>query len=356
MANSPNHETDRILVIRLSSLGDILLTAPALRALRSRFPLARIDFLTSVAYAELAASLPAIDQVLKFDKRAGVKEFLRWQVLLLRERYSLIIDLQSSFRSALWRVFALPAIWVKARRHRLRRFLLIHLRWNLYRTTLPVPLRYLAALEPLGCQDDGGGLELQIPEAASHRVGEQIDARGLSREQTIVLCPGARHATKRWPQEKWTDLARGLLCKNHPVLLLGDENDRILIEGITNTLADERVTSFVTLPLLETAALIKLGTCVISNDSGLMHLATAVGTPVLALFGPTVEEFGFFPFRAKAEVIQKQLPCRPCSAMGTERCPKGHFKCMKDISISEVLDATFRLIEHRESMPATCNS
>jgi len=356
MANPPNHETDRILVIRLSSLGDILLTALALRVLRTRFPFAQIDFLTSSLYAEVAANLPGVDRVLEFDKRAGIKEFLRWQSQLLHTRYSLIVDLQSSFRSAFWRVFALPAIWVKARRHRLRRFLLIHFRWNLYRTILPVPLRYLAALEPLGCQDDGGGLELQIPEAVSHRVREQMAARGFSKEQIIILCPGARHATKRWPQEKWTDLARGLLHKNHPVLLLGDENDRILIEGIVNALADERVTSFVTLPLLEAAALIKLGACVISNDSGLMHLATAVRTPIVALFGPTVEEFGFFPFRAKAEVIQKQLPCRPCSAMGTERCPKGHFKCMEDISISEVLDATFRLIEHRESMPATCNS
>jgi len=355
MANPQNHEADRILVIRLSSLGDILLTAPALRALRSRFPLARIDLLTFDSYAELAGGLPGVDRILEFNKPSGIKEFLRWQLRLLRARYSLIIDLQNSFRSAVWRTFAFPAMWVKARRHRIRRFLLIHLRKNLYRKILPVPLRYIAALESLGCQDDGGGLELQIPVAACHRMQERMGARGFSKEQTVILCPGARHATKRWSHEKWTDLARAFLSKNHRVLILGDENDRSLIETIMNQLADDRVTSFVALPLLEAAVLLEHGACVISNDSGLMHLATAVGTPVIALFGPTVEEFGFFPFRAEAEVVQKQLPCRPCSAVGTEQCPKDHFKCMEDISVPEVLEAAFRLTKHPEPVPATRN-
>jgi heptosyltransferase-2 len=356
MADQQDRETDRILVIRLSSLGDILLTASALRALRTRFPFAQIDFLTSSDYAEIAACLPGIDHVLEFNKRAGTGEFLEWQSRLFRTRYSLLIDLQNSFRSAIWRTFAFPSIWIRAKRHRLKRFLLIHLRMNFYHGVLPVPLRYLTPLESLGCKDDGQGLELYVSETARKNILDKLNVKGIPHERLVILCPGARHTTKRWPYEKWTELGRVLLEKNHPLLLLGDEEDRSLIETITNGLADNRVGSIVQPLLVEAAACLQMGACAISNDSGLMHLAIAVRTPVVAIFGPTVEEFGFFPFRAKAEVVQEQLSCRPCSAMGGERCPKRHFKCMQDISVSRVIDAAFRLMEHNESVPANCNS
>jgi len=91
------------------------------------------------------------------------------------------------------------------------------------------------------------------------------------------------------------------------------------------------------------AALFAAASVVISNDSGLMHLATGVGAPVVAVFGPTVEAFGFYPFRAHTEVINRDLPCRPCSAMGTERCPLGHFRCMLEIPATDVLHAVERL-------------
>jgi heptosyltransferase II len=94
------------------------------------------------------------------------------------------------------------------------------------------------------------------------------------------------------------------------------------------------------------AALFQAADVVISNDSGLMHLAAGVGAPVVAAFGPTVEEFGFYPFRARSEVVSRDLPCRPCSAMGTERCPLGHFRCMLDIQATDVVQAVERLWNH----------
>ena len=347
------HELDRILVIRLSSLGDILLTAPALRVLRSRFPTAQIDFLTSRPYVDLAAGLPGVDHVLDFDKEKGLKEFLCWQSRLFRARYSLIIDLQNSQRSALWRVFSFPAIWVKAKRYRLRRFILIRFRKNFYRNILPVSQRYLTALESLGCVDDGGGLELYIPESITHQVRLQLEKLEIIAERAVILAPGARHATKRWPPEKWIDLARKLLERDFKVLIIGDREDQSLIKTIVNKISDDRIFSFTEQPLLKTAAIMKSGVSLVSNDSGLMHLAAAVGTPVIALFGPTVEEFGFFPFRAKSQVVQKDLPCRPCSAMGTERCPKDHFRCMNEISVEEVLEITLRLLGRPEIFPVT---
>jgi len=348
-------DLDRILVIRLSSLGDVLLTAPALRALRSRFPTSQIDFLTSKPYVDLASALPAVERVLEFDKSGGLRELLRWQFRLLRARYSVIVDLQNSPRSAWWRAFAFPVVWVKARRYRLRRFLLIHLRKNLYPGILPVPMRYLAAVDSLGCREDGGGLELRVPEAIARQTHEELEANGVTGEAAVILAPGARHATKRWPVQNWTDLARTLLSRDYQVILVGDRADESLIEAIVRDVAGKRVQCFINQPLLKVAAILQFGACLISNDSGPMHLATAVGTPVVALFGPTVEEFGFFPFRAECEVIQKELPCRPCSAMGTEQCPEDHFRCMRDITVAEVLSATERLISHPEMVSVMSN-
>jgi len=355
VANPPTQDSDRILVVRLSSLGDVLLAAPALRSLRSRFPTAQIDFLTSSPYASLAAALPGVDRVLEFDKKRGVREFLRWQFRLFRTRYSVIVDLQNDWRSAFWRILSFPPLWVKAKRYRIQRFLLIHFRKNLYSRVLPVPLRYLAALDSLRCQDDGKGLELRIPEHILRMMLQRLESESIVGKRAWILCPGSRHATKQWLPEKWVELARALLSKEYQILLLGDSTDRELVEEIAAEVMDKRVFLFLDLDPLQAGALTKLSACVVSNDSGLMHLAAAVGTPVVALFGPTVEQFGFFPFRAEAEVLQKNLPCRPCSAHGGETCPERHFRCLLDISADEVLAAGLKLSRHAHEMPTNPN-
>ncbi|MBU1706752.1 lipopolysaccharide heptosyltransferase II [bacterium] len=345
MPNSEPQESERILVLRFSSFGDILLTAPALRALRSRFPKARIDFLCSSIYAELAAALPGVDNVLEFDKSKGFRHLFTWLLRLCRTRYSLLIDLQNSLRSVFLRLFTFPVLWTKSRRYRFRRFILIRLKKNLYPGILPIPLRYMSALESFGCEDDGRGLELHISEARAETLQKQFQSRGVDFRRAVVLCPGARHDTKRWPREKWVDLARSLLNKDFQVLFLGSADEQSLIRTLADEIGDERVFSFTDLTFIEAAVLTKSARCLVSNDSGTMHLAAAVQTPVVALFGPTVEEFGFFPFRANAEVLHKELYCRPCSAMGTESCPEEHFKCMLDISVDEVFKAVLRRVE-----------
>ena len=345
MPSSEPQESERILVIRFSAFGDILLTAPALRALRSRFPYARIDFLCSSNYAELVAALPGVDCVLEFDKSKGFRGLFNWLLRLLRTRYSLLIDLQNSPRSAFLRLFAFPVLWTKSKRYRFRRFLLIRFRKNLYPGILPVPLRYMAALESFGGEDDGRGLELHISETKMERAREQYLSRGIDLERAVVLCPGARHSTKRWPREKWSDLARLFLNNNYQVLFLGSADEQLLIETLAREIDNDRVLSLTELSLMDAAVVTKSAQCLVGNDSGPMHLAAAVQTPVVALFGPTVEEFGFFPFRANAEILQRELSCRPCSAMGTESCPKEHFKCMLDISVDEVFQAVLRRVE-----------
>jgi heptosyltransferase-2 len=322
-------------VIRFSSLGDILLAAPALRALRARFPDAHLDLLVAREYADAASLLRGPNRVLTFDRATGWRGLWRLRSDLAR-RYTILVDLQNSLRSAFLRATTWPTVWVKARRYRLRRWLLIRFKWNLYGATPPVPLRYLKALEPLGVADDGRGLELFLAESARVNDGEG------ERERLIVVCPGARHATKRWPLENWIALGTLLRAEGYRIVVAGSEDERELILLVADGIEGSR--TFIGLPIREIAALFRRSTAVISNDSGLMHLAAGLGKAVVALFGPTVREFGFYPFRARSAVLEHHLDCRPCSAMGSESCPKKHFRCMLDTHPLNVVQALHNLL------------
>jgi heptosyltransferase-2 len=336
---STESREERILVIRFSSLGDILLAAPALRALRARFPNAHLDLLVAREYAEAAALLRGPNRVLTFDRATGWRGLWKLRGDLSR-RYTVLVDLQNSFRSAFLRATTLPTVCVKARRYRLRRWLLIHFKWNLYGGIPPVPLRYMNAIETLGATDDGRGLELFLPDdnAAFVPIDE---ARGS--ERLIVLCPGARHATKRWPPELWIALGGLLQAEGYGILVVGSDDERNLIAVVAAGIKDAR--AFGGLTIRNVAGLFRRSTAVISNDSGLMHLAAGLNKPVVALFGPTVSEFGFYPFRARSAVLEHPLNCRPCSAMGTESCPKRHFHCMLDTHPPQVLQALHNLLQ-----------
>lgn len=329
---------DRILVVRFSSLGDILLAAPALRALRARFPQAWVDLLVASEYADAARLLTGPDRVLTFDRREGLPGLLRLCRSLSR-RYTLLVDLQNSLRSALLRTLSFPVLWVKAKRYRCRRWLLIHLKWNTYGRVRPVAVRYLDAMAAIGAQDDGCGLDLVVPQHA------RAWARGLLQSDSAVslavLCPGARHFTKRWPLERWSQLGRELRADGWRVAVAGSADERDVVAAAAGEIPD----AFIVCghPLPDMAALFEQAAVVVSNDSGLMHLAAGVGTRVVALFGPTVPEFGFCPFRARSEVMENRMSCRPCSAFGGPRCPEKHFRCMLDTESARVAAAVRRL-------------
>lgn len=327
-------------MIRFSSLGDILLTAPALRGLRARFPSAHIDLLVAKEYAAAAALLPGPNRILTFDRRTGYRGLLQLRSQLSR-RYSILVDLQNSFRSAFLRLTAFPTFWVKARRYRLRRWLLIRSKWNLYRSVPAVPLRYLNALDTLGVHDDGRGLNLFLSDDAVSRARDLLELIAAVPMQTVVFCPGARHATKRWPEKYWIELGRLLQERDFRVVVIGSENEAnelaIIAQSIEAVLITEKNVD-------EIAALFQRTAAVISNDSGLMHLAAGLNVPLIAIFGPTVKEFGFYPYRARSVVLEQQLNCRPCSAMGGARCPKEHFRCMLDTEPRAVFLAVISLV------------
>jgi lipopolysaccharide heptosyltransferase II len=341
-----NDDEARILVIRFSSLGDLLLTAPAVRALRRRFPDSPMDLLVADEFADAAALIPGPDRVLSFDRRSGVRGLLQLRRDLIR-RYAVLVDLQNSFRSAFLRATTLPTIWVKAERYRVRRWILIHFKRNWYRGAKPVPVRYLQATEMLGAKDDEDGLRLRVPHVAHLRVSEFLEENHLQDASLAVLCPGARHFTKRWPEERWLELGRMLTDDGYRVVWAGSSAEGELIDRLSSALSGSL--TVVNQPITQVAAIFERASVVVSNDSGLMHLAAGVGTPLVAIFGPTVEEFGFFPYRARSEILFHDLYCRPCSAMGSPRCPQKHFRCMLQTDPVAVIAAIHRVVVQSKS-------
>jgi heptosyltransferase-2 len=166
---------------------------------------------------------------------------------------------------------------------------------------------------------------------------------GLEDEPNIVaVAPGAAHATKRWPVEHWRALVARNLESGAAVVIVGGPGDADLGAALAGPGEGRVVSAAGIFGLQGTGALLQRARVVVSGDTGMMHMASAVGAPVVGLFGPTVEAFGFFPYTRRASVLELPLPCRPCTAQGSSRCPLGHHRCMIDIQPNAVYEALRR--------------
>jgi heptosyltransferase-2 len=246
-------------------------------------------------------------------------------------RYTHLLDLHGNLRSYALRRLA-PGPWRSYAKRRLERAILITVKRDIYGGEIPIAERYFEAAAELDVQPDGQPPDFFIGEEADAHAADRLSTLGLGQDRPIVaMAPGAAHATKRWPAEYWVDLVRRITSTGADVALLGGPDDAELGRRISE-LAGANVGSVAgALGLQETGAVVRRAEVLISGDTGVMHMATGVGTPVVALFGPTVGQFGFFPYRSEAAVVQLDLPCRPCSAHGSARCPLGHHRCMRQM-------------------------
>jgi lipopolysaccharide heptosyltransferase II len=340
-----------ILLIRLSSLGDVILTTPLIRALKDRFPEAGIDFLTKKEFAQLFQSHPHIRHVHAFDTREGFWGLRALCRKIRAQGYDLIVDLHVNPRSIYISLLGGGRLVRRYRKHSFQRQVLKRFRINFLRNAGPVIQRYFTAVEDFGIEHDRLGPEL-YPDAGSQGRAEEILAGSSHLNEGIILglAPGASKATKRWPPERFSEAAvRMTEGVNACIVLLGSRDDediaRVVKDRLSSAGRDQVMDLTGRLSLLEAAAVIARLDCLISNDTALMHMATAVNTPVVAVFGPTSRELGFFPFGDNARVVEKlDLDCRPCSLHGDAVCPKGHFRCMLNISPDEVAAAGMDLV------------
>lgn len=329
----------RILVIRLSSIGDILLTTPILRLLRQRCPQARIEFLVKAVYQDLVREHPCVDRVWRFESGQTLRQTL---YTLRQRRYDMVLDLHRTLRSRLlYRGLSAPYKLTYNKRS-LRRALLVHLGWNTLQNITPVPESYAAPLRRLGIRSPLPGLEMHLEPGSREAIQaylSQVFPDGCE-GPFLALAPGARWATKRWPVERFAEVAQELTgASGGGVVILGGSDDVFLAQELRRRLRTPVLDCTGKLTLMQTAALLQQCRLLLSNDSGLMHMATALEIPVVAVFGPTVEEFGFYPFQAQAQVVRTELSCRPCSTKGSKRCPRGHHHCMQQVTSAQVLTA-----------------
>lgn len=331
----------RILCVRFSSIGDVLLTTPLVRALHRRHPDAELYFVTKRAMAPLVVENPHLTQVVELAPGERIIDFAA-RLRALRPTHAL--DLHGSLRSAALRLLV-PGIWSGYSKRKIARTTLIATKINIYGESVPVAERYFEAARgaKLDVEPDGRPPEFFLAPTARAHMTHWLTEVGLDQQPFAVIAPGAAHATKRWPIAHWQSLVTRLRGFGLGIVAVGGPDDRELANALRAE-GDAVINVAGEFTLQETGACLSRATVVVSGDTGVMHMATGVGTRVVALFGPTVEPFGFFPYTKQAAVLERDLSCRPCSAMGTERCPLGHHRCLADILPDQVAAAVQRLV------------
>ena len=345
---------NRILLIRLSSLGDVLLSTPLISLLRQKYPSAKIDFVIFQEYSELIRHHPEIHQIFEINKEEGLQGLNRIKKKLNSEKYDVILDIHNNFRSR-WLTLRLSSFFSGTRIYRIRkqkfaRFLLVKFKINVYRKLygkiISVWEKYVRTAVHLGLNPEShtGKPDLYLPDDA--RLSAEKILKELNVPSSyIAVAPGAMHYTKRWSAENYASVINRLFREaGQTTLLVGGVSDRQVVQGILKKVDKEAAISLAgEISLLETAAIIKNSRFLLTNDSGLMHVGSAMDIPLVAIFGSTVEEFGFFPAGSDINIIQNEtLYCRPCSHIGRSTCPEGHFKCMEEISpdvVTERIDS-----------------
>lgn len=323
----------RAVVIQTAHLGDVVLTIPLLGALAARH--GPVDVVTTPAAAPLLAHLPAVRQVIPFDKHGreqGPAGLLRLAARLRGERYQAAWLPHRSFRSGLLARLAgvperigyagSPGRWCYTRR----------LPW-------PPTGHVTARLAALAGATPVAPPWFPLTPAERDAAGRWLEARHI-RGRFMVLAPGARWGTKRWPGFPALAAAMDL-----PIVVVGDGGDVSLAEAVVAAAPGRAVSGAGELDLRGLAAVLARSALIVSNDSLALHLAGGLGRPVLALFGPTVPAFGFGPLGPEGLVLEHQgLACRPCSPHGPERCPLGHHRCMRELAVPVVVAAAHRVL------------
>lgn len=332
----------RILIIRFSSLGDIVLTSPATRALHQLFPDARLAITVKREYEPIARLLPGVDDVLLFDASSGIGPLLS----RVREaRFDVVIDLHANPRSALIATLGGAHRVIRYRKRRLARMGMV------YKTGLSMPIRhtvdlYLAALEPLGVTTLDRWPELAVHSAARREIDGRLRTHGVPDDQPVIgLAPGASSPTKRWSATQFARLADRLQAfLNAAIVLIGGPNEHAVTAAVAEEMTGSSVDWGGRLDLASLPAAIQRCHLFVSNDSGPMHVASAVGTPVIGLFGPTHPRLGFAPLGPHDAALSLDLDCSPCSLHGERPCWKGTHACLDDLSVERVVSEVERLI------------
>ncbi|MBV8743412.1 MAG: putative lipopolysaccharide heptosyltransferase III [Xanthobacteraceae bacterium] len=374
-----SREFQRILLIKLSAVGDVLHTIPVLSKLRKRYPAARIDWLAAPEIAELMRHHPDINNVIEFARGEWSEPWrlrpfanaARLAANLRATRYDLVIDMHGQFRTA---VFTLAAgapvrigfdrpraqVWAAsdrelpeaARKHAWQGAR--ELSWLAYTHHIRLPTlevhavdRYLSIGPMLGLDESAADFSFPIPQAARARVAALLSQHGIAEAARglIVIAPGTVWETKAWREQGFAEVARHFVNQGFAVMLAGSPRERALCAQIAGD-APGTINLAGQTSLTELVALVDRASLCVTNDSGPMHLTVARGRPVVSIFGPT-DPVWIGPYRRPDAVLQSKIPCAPCYLRTLARCPHQH-ACMRDITATAVIERAQRLLDAAE--------
>lgn len=343
---------ESICVFRLSSLGDIVLTTVLLRRLRRQYPQAYIVMVVAEQYYEAVRFNIHCSAIVTVHTKNGLKGLLeaRRKILAFTQgkKFDVVIDLHKNIRTALLK-FSLGKTYYSIDKFRKQKLELVHRKIGKGQEIIHIVERYFKAVDDLHLTPDNEGAEIWTLTDFEHK--EYRAFREKTTDIRIAIAPGARHFTKRYPAHKYVEALNALhqLFPKAYFELYGGNEEKELCHDIETALPFVVENYAGKLSLLESVEQLNHCSLMISNDSGLMHIAAARGIPVVAIFGSTVQEFGFIPYAVPYRIVETDADCRPCSHIGRESCPLGHFTCMNAITTEQLLDAVQQLVPLQSS-------
>ncbi len=323
----------KVLIIRLSSIGDIVLAQPVCAALKSAFPDCEISFLTKAMHTDIVKAFGNCDKIITYEKTAG------FHLRLRREHFDLVLDLHAKMSSRLLAFFCkAQAKYTYQKKHFQRRLIVC----KLSKRSIPsVVDLYLSALAKSIYSNDIDFDHVRPPQLAPQvdlpEVFQQIVV-GARAKKLVALFPGAAHQTKIYPVASWIKLIEQS-PEHYEFVLLGSQNERYLCKPIMQQVGSRCHDLCGQYGMADLIAVLDACNLLLSNDSGPMHLGAALGIPQVAIFGSTHPRLGFSPLNAKSVIMCANLDCQPCSLHGLSSCPKGHFNCMHQILPEDILSS-----------------
>lgn len=336
-----------ILIAQTAFLGDLVLTTPFFAAVAKLYPRARLTLLTTPLAAPLVEEDPNLDEIILYDKKNG--ESLLSVVRKVRAKdFDLYLAPHRSHRTSLigflseipvrvgYREAGFPCLYTR----KVRRPMELH--------EVDRILALLEALDPGGDRGDKA-LHVGFTPREEEEVGKILSEAGVSTQRPLAgICPGSVWATKRWTPEGFAKVGRELEKRGFSVVLVGGPDDAPTAARVNELLGGTALNAAGRTSLKALAAWMARFDLFVTNDSAPLHVAAARNVPSVAVFGPTVKAHGFFPYHKKSRVVEIDISCRPCGSHGHDRCPKTHFKCMREVSPEAVLKAVDELLESRQ--------
>ncbi len=334
----------KILVIHTAFIGDIVLSTPLLKRIREVYPEAKITYVTTPVGATILRNNPMITEIIEYDKRkthSGIKGLLALGRRLRYENFNIVMTPHRYLRSSIlgWLTRSPKRVGYDIASGSC--LFTDKIKYDKSKHEVEKLLSFMGDIP--NNPRDRYPIELYPSKRDIETVDKIWSDNNLKNKEIVAVALGSKWFTKKWPLEYFNEVIDLLIKDNKSVIVVGGKDELHLNINAKHGVLDLRGKT----TLLELAEVLKRVDVVLTNDSSPIHIASAFkNTSILAIFGPTVEEFGFFPWSQNSEVLEvKNLSCRPCAIHGGDKCPKGHFKCMLDIKPKQVYDKILQILK-----------